>query len=1253
MGKIGRNDPCPCGSGKKFKKCCLGSPRKKLVTEETETKTPKSKFLAYVEKHEAGHIFNMITALQLIPENHGKNYRIEVMAREAVRNFGDGTGGNWKKLSSLIVDEFPRHHMEDPPEALFTENVISHGGNYVVMPGINVNSTEIFKYISETIFTSNEESFEDEFKDQIYQGVAFMLDIGSILFSTVSLEGNLFVENTSESLKIPSEVKRLGFDQDEITLICANSDISPKIIEHFITAQDAPEFKYRDVSLSPLLFRPFVQYKNEYFLLLPTAQMSAINEYIFKISKQFEVRDKIHELCHERIWQDVWGACDKMNWVLTDISLPDLPIDVCLKERVFQFDAFTLAYVCYIYSDDLLGTYEMYESRRMDLLNGSFLNKRNEAVITELKSRKELEDYQFLTVILTNAMGGFSALAINEPQEGEQKVWLGVFDFLTLANAGEWNRLGLWKYAKVYASTSKESQIFVTSPIDAYSTYKRNGETFYLSDESRFDFLTVVPGDGAEFVRKAKIKTDTRGVLCMVNGSVVYRPVKRSKQFAPIYKPLLPIIHYESVLRVYKFPIWIQNFQAKSRAEAGQVENIAEAIAFWLYKLYPTLDDSIDNIDLDLLHIILEFDTSYFSPIPLEAMPPKKSLNLELECLYSDNILVYKFPKDIHTHFIGGDNLGERNMMMKILQGLNQIPQVNLSDQKIKESVDLQIPLGPAKMILFIDTRTDLQLDNRWLLPTLYISEAEINLLLDRLTKIIDSPTPIPEKFDNIPDKKRFCNKVVLNLAQYLIQKLKDFDGLTLLDRLMEINERLVHNREFSKIRTAAQIHCFGHDSEELEKILKEEKNLVNTSLSTRCLIEFMVFIPPSGKRKPSLDELDELLVIMNEILNYGMLSDAIHFGMADPNIGLLKSGRIGISKEFYDEKLQPFFKDNTMASIESYLEDFSNQFGLYGDKQVTVENDAFFNKVDDAFLEDWGIDLTNLNTICIQAARIAENKGSSVVSMLEDDLVRELKGIMVGAEDQVLIGLEKLRLEYKTDVISAESGYINSDYFPWKYNRDFSYARRPFVCVDTEEGRKYFWGMRQSIASSQFLTQLLFTARLTHGGAKINSILGEISEENGKNFRNSVADWLKNNTSLQVWDYEVTMKPGGHFDADKNYGDCDIVAHDKPSNTVFNIECKRTYPARNVHQMKMEMDAYLGRAGQTKKIAKHLARDSWLQLNLDKVKDWVGVTEQPTVKSLIVTSELLPTRYLKSEAVDLPIVSYRELRKSGIEALN
>jgi len=25
MSKIGRNDPCPCGSGKKYKKCCINN----------------------------------------------------------------------------------------------------------------------------------------------------------------------------------------------------------------------------------------------------------------------------------------------------------------------------------------------------------------------------------------------------------------------------------------------------------------------------------------------------------------------------------------------------------------------------------------------------------------------------------------------------------------------------------------------------------------------------------------------------------------------------------------------------------------------------------------------------------------------------------------------------------------------------------------------------------------------------------------------------------------------------------------------------------------------------------------------------------------------------------------------------------------------------------------------------------------------------------------------------------------------------
>ena len=34
--KIGRNDPCPCGSGLKYKKCCLGKEKEERKFQELE-----------------------------------------------------------------------------------------------------------------------------------------------------------------------------------------------------------------------------------------------------------------------------------------------------------------------------------------------------------------------------------------------------------------------------------------------------------------------------------------------------------------------------------------------------------------------------------------------------------------------------------------------------------------------------------------------------------------------------------------------------------------------------------------------------------------------------------------------------------------------------------------------------------------------------------------------------------------------------------------------------------------------------------------------------------------------------------------------------------------------------------------------------------------------------------------------------------------------------------------------------------------
>lgn len=56
MSKIGRNDMCPCGSGKKYKKCCLGKETSavesimRLVTTEESAAT-----VAVVETRSGSH----------------------------------------------------------------------------------------------------------------------------------------------------------------------------------------------------------------------------------------------------------------------------------------------------------------------------------------------------------------------------------------------------------------------------------------------------------------------------------------------------------------------------------------------------------------------------------------------------------------------------------------------------------------------------------------------------------------------------------------------------------------------------------------------------------------------------------------------------------------------------------------------------------------------------------------------------------------------------------------------------------------------------------------------------------------------------------------------------------------------------------------------------------------------------------------------------------------------------------------------
>jgi len=54
MDKIGRNDPCPCGSGKKYKKCCLPllNPNMTVIDKTNPTQKPILDKPSYIPRNE-------------------------------------------------------------------------------------------------------------------------------------------------------------------------------------------------------------------------------------------------------------------------------------------------------------------------------------------------------------------------------------------------------------------------------------------------------------------------------------------------------------------------------------------------------------------------------------------------------------------------------------------------------------------------------------------------------------------------------------------------------------------------------------------------------------------------------------------------------------------------------------------------------------------------------------------------------------------------------------------------------------------------------------------------------------------------------------------------------------------------------------------------------------------------------------------------------------------------------------------------
>lgn len=1241
---IGRNAPCPCGSGKKYKKCCINS-TKEFEFAQTKSNERENKTFAFIESNNSHQLLNFIIGLQMQSNNHGKNVRMEELATHIVTNLNGNPNGNLKLFKQHLDREFASNHMEDIPENIFSENIVFYGGNYTVFSGIYGYAVEIFKNITETIFTQKND-LPHEFKNHVYSGVTLILELGKILSAKFDIEGN--IEGAQGEREFVYSFKEIdtSFSQGDIIRICQEHQIDARVINDFIVRPNDTGFANNDPDKNPLLKKPIINFEDKYYFVLISSQVTALNEFIIRLSDKYNCNQKLTELYHDKLWLEQWGACDKMGWQLTDIELPQNNTPTILKERVFQFEQNRLAYACYVHNDK---DEEYFSGKNLDL------DKRITEVVTELKKNPSMKDHKFLSLVTYDCMGRNMFIGFGAPQKDELRLSFSMHQFNFLCSSEKWDNLSLWKFAKSYEIFSKTTQSTSTDTLDMYSIYKAKDESFYFGDDARPNFLIVVPGDGSRLIKEAKIKKNNHGILSQIKGHNVFIPSTKYADYAPLYKPLNSLGYYSICLKAFDFPVWIVNHQAKNKLMTIQVRNFAEAIGFWLYKLKPEIAKILNQAITSFFEISIILEEKLFEDTQTKDIVESEDDN-NYHYSLNDNILEFSIPFSKMKTFTGSNNFGEREMMKAILDAFNLVQGISLSEQDIVLFIDKCIPLGQAKMILLSDSHKDPLVDNRWLVKPFYISDSEVDILLDEIPLLIEQTTEIPKNIDNEEDKKKLFNTATKLLLDNLYKEIQNYEYEFLLHILLELHETLVWKREYNKTMIPAQILCFGNLEGELKEILDKDNKLVKTSLATRCLIEYLASKPTKGSVKAGFDDIDRLLVLMHEIANYGFLSDAIHFKLANPTVGKLDSGRIGISREFFDEKLKPFAEANTKEEVDRYIENFDNRFEIadFSQEEKEPEDDKELKEIDSAFLEDWGISFLNIYKFCFTSFFICIEKQSSTCSIKESEFIELIKDKTKIDEKEVIEGIERFSITQRDEYLKAPKGYYDSEVFPWKYNREFSFARRFIVKYENDKGETILtWGFRNAISAQKQLEYLLFEGKLNNGGKRIEKLLGTFRERKGKMFRNKVKDWLKTNPDLTVIDYEVKIDTNGHLNADKNYGDIDVLVHNTKTNTVYSLECKDTNKAKNIHEMKKEMDNYLGREGQKGMIQKHIERHNWLNTNKDKLCVFLKIDKEPKVVSFMLTSEVIPMTYIKAEALPLPTISFPALKDNGTKLLD
>lgn len=1225
MVKIPRNKPCPCGSGKKYKKCCLKKDRYSEKLPDDALNRLKEEFSKYNQED----LIKTLAALSICPENQSQYIRLETAAQIACSN--NNCGDRIITISELnelflkyLPSDGPIGSLEDPLDNLFTNNILFFKNN-VIFTGSSTSEYYVLQNILNSIHF-NSSSFSKEFLNYFYQNSKFILTLSDHIakisgheryeFYDNRFRQEIFIPNMEklESLKksVSLKIKQLKEFKDSLNILKdTGKDFiievgNDKLNNIFSVEKEFESFLDKTIVYSscldnnPLLTSPLIKIGDKY-IIFPTLLSISLRHNILSNIIKFNEKDNFIKNYQNNLWSNIlFNLKNKLHFEKYPYKLPKWE-NTIFKDGIFKIDTDKLAY-CILINDNLKNYDENEPCKKIDLKYKSKLKNRINTVISNLNSNESIND---ILIILFVGMSGRQYYT-NLP-ENTNLLTINCEEFDIITKTGHYDSLTLLKFAKLLEKTDIIGESF----LDKFSVYLERKHSFYMDDKkSDLIFLTFDSTSiNTKELRKNAIH-DNDSHFEKFNDKLIL--VNKVNEFMYVTEFNLFLI------KIHNQNIWIIDF--KTNIES----TIAEAIGYWIWQFSDEL--KIDLKSLNNHEIFISATLEEYEDLDLNIeITPKIKENLITSTHVTEEKIELKISKYLLLIAKQENNDADRLLMNEILKLIGILLEKNgfentLTEEHICEIINKKAPAGLKKYILIYTSENIMNIPVKKQIRLLQYHN--VQLIMDNLVNKVKCEYDYNQKLTK-DESLKLSHQIVDYLLDCIKEEIVKYDWEDLIQKLILNYENILFNRSYNSFTDVYTLNSYDNPSNILEDIINENKELSHIDLPTKILIEILSAEQNfNSKLKISNEDFDNLMALSFNYINWGINSDYIHSQHVDFEITPLESGRVGTKTN-----LEPIFDTlRTNRTLEHMHNPHTNIFH---------ENDSVENPNDEeneAFESEFGINLTEYCYFISTLINLAIHNEKDIVLIPKSKLVEVLIDDLEWSSEKSLLAIENFSLAYRENWETPPEGYDKNDIYPWVFRRPLSYDLKPLI-IKNDDDETIIYGFRNVYYSGLNLISLIYKGLYKSKSSKINSFKSKMTNKKGKEFNNKVFKWLKDN--LEPSRYYLKLNENiSKIIKNNKYGDIDILLLDKSNKVLFSIECKDTESAKNPRQINQEINNFFGKKGWVKK---HQRRDEWIKNNLDKLGERIGYDlKDYKVISIFIVSQELPVIYLKKSPIDI-----------------